>query len=198
LVQVIPYGHRQINESEFPAFIRKMTGLDLAAFADDHLSSDAQAIMGDFRYGQPRLDKARRRFITDLNGHVVGIGTVRGRIVGYFGRDSLVQVMFYAPESEWNEHLPIGSSIIDSFRFDAAKAYSMAEARASAPDEDDMSRIVGRGIGGAITAGVIALLVGAAGRGKKQPRKLSNRSASLIVIIAVLVFVGLGVMAAIR
>ena len=129
LVQPIPYTkfglHRQINEDEFPEFVRILTGSDVNKLVDKNITSDARQLFGEITTEHSILDSTNRRFFRTLNTDVQGIGPVRGLIVGYFGRDSIVQIAFYSRSAEWEHYVGAGQTIADSFRFDPNKAYSV-------------------------------------------------------------------------
>lgn len=130
LIQPIPYAtfglHRQLNEDEFPKFVRRMlTGTGPVKLVDGNLSSFGRQLLTDIDVGQPQLDVANRRYLWSMNENVQGIGPIRSLGVGYFGRDSIVQVMFYSGRADWDRYADVRATIIDSFRFDPDKAYSV-------------------------------------------------------------------------
>lgn len=178
IVQVIPYANygvtRQVNEGEFEGLIKAMTGMNLDKAMDSALSSDARSIMSDPSIDRPQLDKKRRRFLVSTNMTVAGSGKVRGLIAGYFGRESLVQVCFYATEKDWNRHISTGRSIVDSFRFDPAKDYSVAVAAANPTKRSIWSGVGEKALTGALMAVVVGLISGIASINKKPKSTDAN------------------------
>ena len=158
IVQVIPYGNyginRQINEDEFNLFIKSMTGVDAAKTIDAALPTELRELVSDFNFEKPHIDKTRRRFFVPFMTNITGVGKVRGLTVGYFGRECIVQVNFYAAEGNWDQHISVGTSIIDSFRFDLAKEYVAAAAL------KPVNRSIWSGVGEkAIVGGIIGVLL---------------------------------------
>lgn len=88
---------------------------------------------------------------------------IRGRSVGYFGRESIIQVNCYAREPEWEQYRETFDSFADSFRFDGDKVYDPALEASSAIN---WSRIATRGAIGAVACGAFAILI-AISRGRK-------------------------------
>lgn len=167
LVQSIAL-RRQLNEDEFPEFVRMMTGMDVGKILDEGLSSLGRQLMSSVDAGQPQLDVANRRFLWTMNSDVQGVGPIRTLIVGYFGRDSLVQVMFYSRRADWDRDADVRATIVDSFRFDPDKAYSVqiAASNPSPPSismsseylDDVLSKAIA-GFGAGILAVVFILMI---------------------------------------
>lgn len=129
LVQPLSYGsfgvHRQINSDEFPEVIRVMTGLDAGRLIEEKLTGDAGRLIENLKPGRPQLDAVNRRFFWPMAMDVEDVGPVRAFVVGYFGREALVQVGFYCRVSDWGVYEHERHEILDSFRFDPDKAYSV-------------------------------------------------------------------------
>ncbi len=175
LVQPLPYSkfglNRQLNEDEFPRYISMITGVDVTKIVDESFAPDIRGLLQNTTLGQPQLDTSNRRYLLTINMDVAGIGPVRGLMVGYFGRDSIVQIMFYSRRAEWDQHATVASLIMDSFRFDPEKAYSVQTAIANPTPPSLWSRVAAKGIAGAIGGGLFALIFGgiAASKRKKEP-----------------------------
>lgn len=172
LVQSLPYDkcglHRQINEDEFPKYVRMMAGLDADSLVDKIVSSDARHLLGKLDVGKPKLDTGNRRYLWTMDIDVQGIGPVRGLVVGYFGRDLIVQVIFYSRHADWDRHSDARWAIVDSFRFDPHKAYSTQLAATNPSPPSIWSRVLEKGIIGAFTGGILALVLGGAAMAKRK------------------------------
>ncbi len=133
LVRTVPYAkfglNRQLNEDQFSKFVRMLTNRDvgkvLGKVLDKNLSSLGRQIITNVGVGQPQIDVTNRRYLWTIDSEVPGDGPIRGLVVGYFGRDSLVHVMFYSRRADWDRHADLRATIIDSFRFDPDKSYSV-------------------------------------------------------------------------
>jgi hypothetical protein len=172
IVQVLPYSgvglNRQINEDEFANAIKGLTGVNLADRMKKQLSSQAQSVVSDPSLGEVVLERTKRRFwfTTELN--VVGVGRVRGMITGHFGRQSLVQVCYYAPAAQWNNHLDLAHEVGDSLRFDPAQAYSVAAAEAHPSGGFDWGRVASKSVFGAVVGAAIGAVRYLGSRGRKS------------------------------
>ena len=123
--------------------------------------------MSNVSLGRPQLDNDRRRYLVTLNMNVAGAGKVQGTLAGYFGRDSVVQVCFYAKAEDWPLMAPTGQQIIDSFHFDPAEAYVVETAAANTSSSSSISspkNSIWSGIGGQVlSSGGAAALLGVVG-----------------------------------
>ncbi|UCE59698.1 MAG: hypothetical protein JSU63_19930 [Phycisphaerales bacterium] len=168
LVQPVMYAdyglHRQINEDEFPRHVQLMTGLDVDELTEDALSSHARQLLVDLDAERPELDVVRRRYLWHLNMDAKGFGPVRGLIAGHFGRDSVVQVAFYSLRSDWDRYAEVRSAIIDSFRFDPEKAYSIAVAQANPTPPPRWHSV----LRGALIGAIVGALWGVIGMMKRK------------------------------
>jgi hypothetical protein len=172
LVQVISYAAagapHQINEDEFPDAVKAITGTDLRKNMDSVLSQKAKSIMGDVSTGEAQLDTPHRRYLIPMNMTVGnGIGKVRGLIVGNFGHNALVQVCFYAKQDDWDQYSATCQSIVDSFKFDPAEAYSVEAAAANPTRRFDWSRVWTMTAAGAVIGAFIGLIRYLTGKTRK-------------------------------
>ncbi len=128
LFYTMPYKdfgiNRQINESEFAEIAAAITGVDIHQVSESNLKQGAIETSDQLSINQPQLDVSNRRLFVTMEMTVEGIGDLRSLTVGYFGRESMVQVMFYALKSEWDQHTTIRQSIYESFSYNADKAYN--------------------------------------------------------------------------
>lgn len=169
IVQPIPYAklglHRQINEDEFPEYVRMLTGMDVGKVLDKTISSDARQLVSNINAGKPQLDVANRRYLWAMNTDMQGIGPIRGLTAGYFGRDSIVQVMFYSRRADWDRYAYVRGTIVDSFRFNPDKAYSVQVATSNPSPPSIWAGVLGKGITGGL---VMLFLVGVAAATRKK------------------------------
>jgi hypothetical protein len=163
VVMVLPYANlgisRQINEDEFPEVIKAATGADMGKVLDSALSPEARRLVGDAELGKPQLDAGRRRFLLSTRMSVGEVGKVRALIAGYFGREAIVQVGFFAKEGDWDRYVGAGQGMVDSLRFDPGTEYSDAIAKANPSRRSIWSGVGEKALSGAIV-GIIAGVVG--------------------------------------
>jgi hypothetical protein len=119
LVQVVRYSglsiYHPVEQNDFDNVMRLMigsTGMRGAA-ADPSQQNGAPAPTA--RVGEPSLDKSGRRYTVETEVEVAGRGKFRGVLTGYFARDQLVQVGYYAPAATMD--LAAAKRITQSLRF---------------------------------------------------------------------------------
>lgn len=160
MVQILPYAkfgsHRQINEDEFPEFVRRLTGINVGKLLDKTVSSDVRQLFANIDTGKPQLDVANRRYFWAINMDVQDIGPIRSIIVGYFGRNSIVQVTFSTRRAEWNRYADARETIFNSFSFYPNKAYSVQVAASNPSRTSIWTGVLEKGISG----GFAILLLG--------------------------------------
>lgn len=173
MVQVVPYAHfgssGQLPESHFATVTSTITGLDMDKVMDEALTPEARQWVDGIQMGKPALDMARRRFVYSIDMDVQGVGPVRGLMAGHFGKEALVQVMFYATPDQWDSAAAERDQTIESFAFDPATAYDPALAAESTGggsiwDSTWRGAIIGGGVGALV--GVVF-----AGYGAYQKRR---------------------------
>ncbi len=174
LVQVMPYEtfglDRQMNQDEFPNFIQSVTGMDLSKVTKDHMSDEVQGLLGNIQTRQIQLDSENQRYSWQVNMEAQGVGTVRGMVSGFFGREAIIQVTCYTLESDWDQFEPARKQITDSFRFDDAKAYSPQ--LAAEHQSSFWKRAFSGSFSGALIGGVVGAIVAAlAAVNKKKSAK---------------------------
>lgn len=132
------------------------------------VTSDARALVGTIEAGSPRLDAPHHRFICPISMDVNGIGAVRGLQVGYFGRDSIVQIAFYCLSSDWDRYGDMGLAIVDSFRFDDDRAYSAQLAATNPSHTSTWGSALEQAAVGAVTFAIIGLIAGGLAARKRR------------------------------
>ena len=134
LVRVVTYASLgladQLHEDDFPRCVRGITETDYAKAAEETLSEQTLSALRELAASEAHLDRERRRYWYSTFFTIEGVGEVKELCVGYFGREAIVQVAFYARRDEWERCAAHRLSILDSFRFDPDKACSEAYAAA--------------------------------------------------------------------
>jgi len=177
-VQIIAYSkmglNRQIHKSEFEAFVKGLSGLDVSV-ATESFSTEAQETIFDIAFGKAYLDKKNKCYMMSLEADVANIGKVRGIMVGHFGRRAIIQIMFYDLKSNWSQSKPEREVILESFRFDPSMTYDEAF-KNKVGISDRLSQAAVRGIGYGLLAGVLGLICGLFKliTNLIQPKKKSN------------------------
>ena len=161
VVQVMRYQAfgmtSQPRDEDLPMIVGSMTGIDVNQVLRDTVSQETNGLIGDFTFTQPVLEPARRRYLWDTKMDVQGVGPVRGLMIGHFGRDAIVQVMFYATPDDWDAHAADRQAIIDSFRFTESKAYDESLAAQSLAGKRGFSWV--SPISGAVAGIVVGFLI---------------------------------------
>ena len=175
IIQPMPYAKlgikRQVNEDEFPKCVRLITGQDMKKQLDKNVTQHVRQLMSNIVKDKGQLDAANRRYFWTFNMDLAGVGPIRGLCVGHFGRESIVQVLFYTDAASWDSYEDARLSMMDSFRFDPDKAYSAAVAAANPTPKAFLVRLVERSlIVGAVSGAIAALIavITAAVRRKSQ------------------------------
>jgi uncharacterized membrane-anchored protein len=172
MVQPLNYAKlgvgRQINEDEFAQVIRQMTGQGLEQGIEKNVNAEFRSLLSNPQVKPPQLDVASRRFTWEIAMDVVGVGPVRGRLMGYFGKEALIQVAFYAQADQWDRHAAAGDAILNSFAFDPDKAYS-EDLAAQSPSV--WSNVVRNGLIGGVVGVVGALWSVRQSRKRKATRE---------------------------
>lgn len=131
LVQVIDYKNNGMNrqpyDSELIGIVKAMSGVDLDEAIKTEMTDDLALLMQNPQLNLPILDKEKRVYRFDMSMQVDGIGLVRGRSVGYFGRDSIVQVCYYDLAETWKALDVKRSSILGSLQFDSDRVFIPSE-----------------------------------------------------------------------
>jgi len=144
LVQIVQYSDygmsRQPTESEARILVERMANTDLDEALEKVTSDEFKNLNVGSVIGKAFYDKATHRFEYPVNIEVSTVGKIRGACTGYVGQNAMIQVFFYALDSDWKEQQETQITIAKSFALDAAAAY-----------DPSMNSIFGEGIlGGAI------------------------------------------------
>ena len=162
LVQVLPYSQfgasGEPEEKEFSKVVEAISGVKLDQVIRDVMSPAARGALKDTPNVTARLDAPNRRYFFSLSMNVVDVGTVRGEAVGYFGKEGVVQIMFYATPKDIARTANVRDRIFSSFKFDPAFAYDPAVAIAASTNAMT-KRVLDRALLGGLIGGSVALLV---------------------------------------
>lgn len=131
LVHIVPYSafglDRQIDEEEFDDFLKGVTGLEAEEVLEGEVRSPRRPELTAETYGAARLDRANGRFAYHMQVNSIDFGTVQAEAYGHFGREAMVQVVFYGVGNEWSQDEVARSQILESFGFDPSHAYRETE-----------------------------------------------------------------------
>lgn len=108
----------------------------------------------------PFVDKERNIIFMNLEMDVANVGKVKSLSAMFLGKSGITQINFYSVKSEYSENLSTFNQIIDSFSYEQGYEYNEEAAE--------------KGIIGAITGGLIALIFGLFSKSKKRGRKIKN------------------------
>jgi len=162
LVQVIPYAKYgapgEPPETEFPKLVEAIAGIKLDKVMNDAMSPQARGILKDTPSVTARLDAPNRRYFFSMSMNVAPVGTVRAEAVGYFGKEGVVQIMFYATPKDLSRTSNVRERIFNSFKFDPAHAYDPAVAVASSSGFVP-KRVMDYALIGGIAGGSVAVLI---------------------------------------
>ena len=104
IVQVVRYEKegvkRQLYESEFADVAKDLTNLDVEEVVDQVVQPEFGEMLSESSVSAARLDVAGRQLTWSVKMNAEGIGEVVGNIFGHFGRNALVQVMYYSMADE--------------------------------------------------------------------------------------------------
>ncbi len=148
LVQILPYEsfgvRRQLYEDELYDFTNAVTGADVGDAMDDYLSDEVKGGLSTPLTGEALLNRDQRCFQWSIHMTVAGIGPVRGRVVGFFGRRALVQILHYAIDEDATSDDEIVARFKSGFSFDPSAAYDDALARSTSSGVLGLSAAVER------------------------------------------------------
>lgn len=136
ITQVMRYSDigwtRLPSESECKKYVAESAGTEIGQIMDKVLSAEAKELLSDISMGQVYWDSESRTYTVTMKVDTTNIGEVVAKAVGHFGRDVIVQVMFYDLKAHWDKTELERDLILDSFIFDPEMAYQT--------NIDDLSR----------------------------------------------------------
>ena len=115
----------------------------------------------------PFVDKERNIIFMNLEMDVANVGKVKGLLAMFLGKSGITQLNFYSVKSEYSENLSIFNQIIDSFSYEQGYEYNEQEAKKN-DSPSIFEGVAEKGIIGAITGGLIALIFGLFSKSKKK------------------------------
>ncbi|MDX9778626.1 MAG: DUF2167 domain-containing protein [Patescibacteria group bacterium] len=115
----------------------------------------------------PFVDKERNIIFMNLEMDVANVGKVKGLLAMFLGKSGITQLNFYSVKSEYSENLSTFNQIIDSFSYEQGYEYNEEEAKKN-DSPSIFEGVAEKGIIGAITGGLIALIFGLFSRSKKK------------------------------
>jgi len=123
---------------------------------------------------KPFFDKERNIIFMNIQADVANIGKINGLMAMFLGKQGITQLNFYALESEYSRWLPVFNSMTDSFRYETAYAYNLAEAVKN-DSPSFFENAAKEGLLGAIFGGIIGVTAASVGwslrkkKGKDSP-----------------------------
>jgi hypothetical protein len=118
-----PPVSRQPSDEELPAIIAGLRQLDVSTEIPKVVSPQIREKLRAIRLLEVTLDPQRRRYSMVLELDRDDVGTVRGFVDGYFGREALVKVLYWVRTDQADQAAGTLASLRDSFRFDDDKAF---------------------------------------------------------------------------
>lgn len=174
-----PYILTQEHNVDTPSYdqiqrsFEKGFGKGLTKISED-LSEYAQSIDAD----EPYIDQKRNIVFTTIDMDVTGVGQVRGLVAIFLGRQSMVQLNFYATRQQYNDWLPVFQETIDSFHFESGYEYNPVVAEENDPHSipdalraGAITAIVGAGLGALFAKTRLWVRLQKSGRPKKPARR---------------------------
>jgi hypothetical protein len=170
IIQTIRYSDNglkgQIFEDEMDKFVSDFVGLGTTEFVRKAFSTEMKELVSELRIGKIYLD--RRNGVYALATEMTPV--TKGKIIGHFGSQSLIQVAFFDLKSNWSKSEPDRNLILESFKFDPTMTYN--EAYRNKPGILNLlsSRVV-RVVSVALFSGIILLVIGLYIYRRFQPRQ---------------------------
>ena len=115
----------------------------------------------------PFVDKERNIIFMNLEMDVANVGKVKGLMAMFLGKSGITQLYFYSVKSEYSENLSTFNQIIDSFGYEQGYEYNEEEVKKN-DSPSIFEGVAEKGIIGAITGGLIAMIFGVFSRSKKK------------------------------
>ena len=176
IIQTIRYSDnglkRQIFEDEMDNFVSDFAGLDTTEFVRKAFSTEMKELVSELRVGKIYLD--RRNGVYALATEMTP--ETKGKIVGHFGSQSLIQVAFFDLKSNWSKSKPDRNLILESFQFDPTMIYNEAYRNKPGILNWLSSRVV-RVVSVALFSGIILLVIGIYIYRRFQPRHKPSQNA---------------------
>ena len=127
LIEVIPYTNmgypHQVDESEVQVVVKANTGLDPA----DITKSESRETLGGGEIEALddvlNFDKDNHRFTWSSTSNFPGVGLIRTRQWGFFGKDALVQFTLYEKGRGSDRMRDLARSVATSFKHELGREY---------------------------------------------------------------------------
>jgi hypothetical protein len=172
-VQIIPYSvgglGRPPCEDEFDELVSAAARIDSKRIVQKAATEEAQDLARTVDFGSIKVDREQRKYVRTMELQVPPYGRIHGEAVGHFGREVIVQVMFYAPADEWDQHSTAREVFVDSISFEPDMTYS-AELAESLRSQARRSRVIRGAATGGVMGGIGGLIAAAIARRRKSRR----------------------------
>jgi hypothetical protein len=160
LVQAIRYtdlGYDGVpNLDARQEIFAEMTGMTVSDALQDSASEQARAmIAGEPGIANASIDGGTGEYTYDIQLEVVDIGAIHGRLIGKWGRQSILQAAYYAREENWPDHEAQADEILAGFHVVEG---TIEPEKTNNPVISGALR--GAAIGGAIIGAIVIAIIG--------------------------------------
>jgi hypothetical protein len=163
VIQVIPYSSmgmdRQPYKDEIGMVVEALSGLRVDEVVEETLTPSAVEMVLDLKPGEVVFREGSTSFSLGLEmGHPDG-GKTRAIAVGHFGRNCVLQLMFYDLAGNWHNSRRERDFILNSFAFDHEMGYDEAHALRRGISRN-FETLFAKGFGGALAATALCIIIG--------------------------------------
>lgn len=182
IVQVIRFSDygikRPLKKNEIAYVVKAFTQLDVEDVSEEavekHISNDFKGVISEIEMNKVSIDEQNMVYEFRVETEIATLGRVRGLVIGHIGRYAMVQLMFYALDSDWSRLEEDRTFIFDSFQFDSGMRYEDASGKWS----NILNRLgesAAKGLAYALIALFLGLIAGLYGLVKRlfRPKKKS-------------------------
>lgn len=172
-----PYILIQEHEINTPSYgqITEILGSNEFSVAVNKKTDEYSELMTNASLQTPFVDKERSIIFMNLEMDVTGVGKIKGLMAMVLGKKSITQLNFYSIKSEYSKNLSTFNQIIDSFKYEQGYKYNAEEAKKN-DSPSIFEGVVGKGITGAVSGGLIALVFTLFSRLNKKKKKEKNKN----------------------
>lgn len=116
--------------------------------------SDLGTIVSDMEIGQMLIDRDLGRTMIRMSMTLPEIGEVKGLIIGFLGRDGVIQLNFYDRAEQFDTHIDQFLWMADTFRFDEGRSFVPASGIKSRLPWLDVGEVMWSAIIGGISVAI--------------------------------------------
>ncbi|HVJ81649.1 MAG TPA: hypothetical protein VNC50_11310 [Planctomycetia bacterium] len=137
-----------------------------------NLPKEMQGMADNVKFGVPRLERDKNRFVVEFNMDAGLLGKTRAVSYTMLGRESAVSLHFYVPEKDFAKHSPEFAKLADSFRWD--EGFEFKPGRFGGVLDGALKGGMKGAVIGALVAGAVGLLVTVFRKRKPQSADLQE------------------------